>query len=573
MGVANRKPVSRYGQPVPATIKQASLPASVGGINALDSMMAMPPQDCIYTFNLMPVEYGLRLRRGYRQWAQGLDGDVRTIIPYDSASEDPSKDKLFAVTSAGIYDISISTGAVIYDMASEDDDELLAEDDDELITEGASPPELLIEFDETDEPSGYGVYTEWTNDASEHFLYYADALNGVYQYTEADGWARPTGWTYDPDGGGAEAIPYEDVCFIMTHKLRVWIIFENSDDAWYSDVASVAGVFTKFTFGAKMPRGGYLTGLWSWTLDGGAGIDDLLVGISRGGDVLIYKGSDPALDDWTGVGSWFIGATPNSRRLVVDHGSDMYVLSTYGVTSLRDLLAGSVANSNRDSPSAKINRFLRADVESSVDLYGWQLTQYPGDGFLQIITPKPTSTPYVQYCQNTSTEAWGFWRNVPALCGETWNGQYFMGGEGVVYIYDGAVDGTTLDGVVGEAIPFQTLTSFQAPEGNFSTFKRCALIHTNGVLSGTATFSVLPVFGYNIEAELPAGEPPPTSGESVWDSAVWDLSVWDYGVSGRGFPVPTAGMGRVMAVGLSGAAANRINVIGWDVMYTEGGLL
>lgn len=573
MSIANRKPSSRYGQPVPPAIKYASLPASVGGVNALDSMMMMPPQDCIYTFNLMPVEYGLRLRRGYREWAQGLDGDVRTIIAYDSASEDPSKDKLWAVTPAGIYDITISTGAVVYEMIAEDDDEIVSEDDDELITEGATPPELIVAFSDMADPSGYGVFTEWTNDASEHFLFYADAANGVYQYTEADDWARPDNWEYDI-GAGTVEIPYEDVVFVMTHKLRLWIIFKDSDDAWYSPVASATGgLFTKFTFGAKMPHGGYLTGLWSWTLDGGAGIDDYLVGVSRGGDVLIYRGADPEAADWAGVGSWFIGATPNSRRIVVDHGSDMYILSTYGVTSLRDLLQGSVANNNRESPSAKVNRFLRADVESSLDLYGWQMTEYPGDGFLQIITPKPSSTSYIQYNQTTSTEAWGFWRGVPALCGETWNGQYFMGGENTVYIYDGAVDGSTLDGAVGEAIPFQTLTSFQAPEGNFSTFKRCAMIRVNGVLAGTASISVKPVFDYNIDAQLPNPLPPPTTGESVWDSAIWDQSVWDYGLTGRSYPVGVAGMGRVMAIGFTGSAANRINVIGWDVMYTEGGLL
>ena len=43
-----------------------TVPPSVGGVNALDPLIAMPPQDCIYTYNLLPSEYGLRLRQGYR---------------------------------------------------------------------------------------------------------------------------------------------------------------------------------------------------------------------------------------------------------------------------------------------------------------------------------------------------------------------------------------------------------------------------------------------------------------------------------------------------------------------------
>lgn len=576
MSLANRKPSSRYGQPVPPTIQAATLPASVGGVNAYDSLMAMPPMDCIYTFNLMPSEYGLRLRKGYREWAQGIDGQVRTLIAYDSASEDPAQDRLWAVTEFGIWNVTISSGALQYDIVTEIEDVVVTEDGlDTVVTEGGLPPVQDVVFSDNDDPAGFGVYTEWTNDASIHYLFYADALNGLHQYTEAGGWTVPTGWTYDdPDNPGTPLpFPVEDVCFVMAHKLRLWVILENSDDAWYSPIASVAGDFTKFTFGAKMPHGGYLQGLWTWSLDGGNGVDDFLVGVSRGGDVLVYKGSDPALADWQQVGAWFIGETPIGRRLVNEHGSDMYILSTYGVTSLRDLLQGSVANENRSSPSAKVNRFLRADIESSKDRYGWQMTNYPGDGFLQVITPPPSNTPFLQYNQNMSTQAWGFWRGVPALCGVTWNGHYFMGGDSVVYLYDGVLDGTTLDGEVGQPIEFQTLTSFQAPNNSHATYKRCSIIRTMGVLSGTASISVKAVFDYDIAATLPQPLPAPNPGENLWGIGIWNSSVWGYGLTGRSYPAATLGYGRVMAVGLTGSATSRINVVGWDVLYTEGGFL
>jgi hypothetical protein len=64
------------------------VPASVGGVNTLDALMRMPGEDCIYTYNLMPVERGLQLRQGYREWATGAGtGDVRTIISYESPSQ------------------------------------------------------------------------------------------------------------------------------------------------------------------------------------------------------------------------------------------------------------------------------------------------------------------------------------------------------------------------------------------------------------------------------------------------------------------------------------------------------
>ena len=74
------------GAGVPPTIQSLPVPASVGGINAQDGLMMMPPQDCLYCYNLMPSEYGMRLRKAYRQWATGVNGDVRTIINYESNS-------------------------------------------------------------------------------------------------------------------------------------------------------------------------------------------------------------------------------------------------------------------------------------------------------------------------------------------------------------------------------------------------------------------------------------------------------------------------------------------------------
>jgi hypothetical protein len=576
MSIANKKPLSRFSQPIQPTVKSASIPASVGGVNAYDSFMMMPPQDCIYTFNLMPVEYGLRLRKGYTEWSQGLAGDVRTLIAYDSASEDQSKDRLWAVTQFGIWDVTISSGAVVQNVVTEIEEQVITEDAlFNVITEGGAPPTQDIIFTNTAIPSGYGVYTEWTNDASEHYLFYADGANGIFQYTEAGGWIVPTGWTYDDPNNPGTSInfPVDEVAFVMSHKLRLWVILQNSDDAYYSPVASVAGDFTKFTFGAKMPHGGYLQGLWTWSLDGGDGVDDFLVGVSRGGDVLVYKGSDPSLPDWTSAGAWFIGETPKGRRLVNDYGSDMYILSSYGITNLRDLLQGSSADYNRNSPSAKINRFLRSDIESSKNFYGWQMTSFPGDGFLQVIAPPPTNTPYIQYCQNTSTKAWGFWRDVPALCGVAWNGEYFMGGEGVVYLYDGTLDGVTLNGDIGSPIEFQTLTSFQAAEGDSSSYKRCGLIRTIGVLAGTAAISVKPVFDYDITIALPVPPVQPNTGDNLWGVGIWNSSVWGSGLTGRSYPASTLGYGRVMAIGLVGSANSRINVVGFDVLYTTGGLL
>jgi len=444
MSYTRQQTLGRYGKQLSKPpVTPYTFPASVGGINAVDSLMMMPPQDCIYSYNLMPSEYGMRLRRGYREWATGCvespqraaDVDVHTIIPFESNIQDDTNNRLFAVTAEGIWDVTLFNTII---------------------------PVQEIVFTQTASPSGYGVWAEFTGDAAGsgprgHYLFYADGLNGIWQYEEAtDLWTQPpsgiaaTDWFYNL-GGVITAFPVDDIAFVMVFKQRIWVILEDEDDAWYLPIASVTGELKKFVFGSKMPHGGNLVGLWNWTVDGGNGVDDMMVAIGHGGDVIVYQGEDPEITPdgsnigaWSTRGTWFIGELPQSRRVVADYGPDLYVLSTFGVTSLNDLLRGNPIFG--ETPSRKINRFLRADVETGKSSPAWQLVTHPAEGFLQIITPKPAQTPYVQYTQNLQTAAWGFWESVPIFGASSWSGDYYMAGpDGVVYINDGPLDNVEIN--------------------------------------------------------------------------------------------------------------------------------
>ncbi|MCP4126310.1 MAG: hypothetical protein GY753_04525 [Gammaproteobacteria bacterium] len=571
MAYFRQKTLGRYGQATQPTAKPYTFPASVGGINAVDSLMMMPPEDCIYTVNLMPSEYGLRLRKGYQEWATGCvedpprapNSNVNTIIPFESNIQDVANDRLFAVTAEGIWNTT-----------------LLA----------TTNPTQEVTFVQTESPAGFGVWTEFTGDAAGdglrgHYLFYADGLNGIWQYEEAtDTWTQPpsgtagTDWHYmDTDGTTPLAFPVDNVAFVMVHKQRIWVILEDEDDAWYLPLASVTGELKKFTFGSKMPHGGNLIGLYNWTVDGGDGVDDMLVAVSRGGDVIVYQGEDPEITPdgsnigpWSTRGTWFIGETPESRRIATTYGPDLFILSTFGITSLNALLRGDTLG--QGAPSKKVNRFLRPDVESGKNSYEWQLTTHPADGFLQIITPKPTANPYLQYNMNLQTMAWGFWEDVPIFGADSWSGDYYMGGpDGKVYINNGTLDNQTLT-EVGEPISFRTLTSFQAPAGH-SNFNRVGFIRTIGVLAGSASINVRAVYDYAIETETPLPPFTPPSGDNVWDSAIWDTALWDFGLEGKSFTQGALGMGRTFAVAVNGNSTTRISVVGWDCLYNTGGFL
>jgi hypothetical protein len=198
----------------PVTFKNHTVPSSVGGINSINALNAMSPADCIYTYNLMPVEYGLELRKGYREWANGCGtGDVRTMLNYESNKRGIENDRLWAVTNEGIWDVT---------------------------TFGTTAPVQEVVFADTSDPAGWGVKAEFTNDAGLHYMFYADGQNGLWQFSDLlDTWTQPVGgtaageWYWDPPGGGVDLpFPVGDIAFVMLHKLRIWVILEDQDDGW-----------------------------------------------------------------------------------------------------------------------------------------------------------------------------------------------------------------------------------------------------------------------------------------------------------------------------------------------------
>lgn len=399
----------RY-KPAPAPHASYNIPASVGGINALDSVTSMAPTDALILENLVPSEYGLRLRMGYRDWATGYSDEVRTVIPFEGQQGGFVGKKLFAVTQFGIFDAT-TFGTTV-------------------------PGAALVPFITPNIGSGYGVFTEMTNDASARFLFYADEFEGLHMYTEAtDTWSTPV------FAGGPSAA---DIAYVMVWKSRLWVVVRDTGDAYYFDPGAITGTPTLFNFGAKFAQGGELKALFNWTIDGGAGVDDMLVALGSGGNVLVYQGTDPtSVDTFSLVGEYFIGKCPASRHLGVAYGGELYLLSMYGMISVRQLLEGVLYETPSVGPSAKINRLLRDRVAQYIDSYVWRMTIFPSDGFLQVVMPYEQGSRLnaVQLVQNLITQSWGTWSGVPMICAAAWDGTYMMGTpDGRVIQYFGGQD-------------------------------------------------------------------------------------------------------------------------------------
>jgi hypothetical protein len=557
-----------YGKATAPTSNSYTVPSSTQGINALGSLMGMDAEDCISCSNIMPSEYGMELRKGYSEWASNLSETppaafpVNTLIGFEGQLEDSTSDKLWGVTQEGIWNVTVfGTDAPVQDV------------------EFANP---------LDAGSGFGVYIEVTNDAGRRYLQYADEANGLFQYSEDTGlWTVPTGIVDSND----DPLDVSQIAFVTNWKNRIWYIFRDSGDAWYLEPDAISGLAKLFTFGSKFEHGGEMKALYNWTVDGGSGVDDLLIAISRGGDVLVYQGVDPEnIATFSLVGSWYIGELPESRRIGFPVGGDLYILSTGGVINIRDLLKGedlSVAATGI-SPAARLSRLLRPLLTQGKDSRVWSMATYPAEDFLQIIIPYTIQREALQYNQNLDTKAWGSWVGVPVNCSTSWNGKYMIGSiDGRVWEHTGVLDGvelpTTPEPSAGEPISFRVLTSFQPPGGASSLNHVVTLIRAVGLTGGNINMNLAASYDYAI----PEGfGPPPVvqpSTTALWGSsdipppdpefAIWDVDEWP-GALRSGYIIKgTGNIGRMVAVAMAGSASERITLVGWDVSYIQGGFL
>jgi hypothetical protein len=515
---------------MPQFTQQVPLPAPVGGINAVAAATAMEDTDALTLVNMIGGRLGVTSRLGYENHAQGLGGEVRTVIPF--AGGTPPADRLFAATSAGIFDVS--TGA----------------------------PVSKVTFQNGGDDAGWGTFTTFVT-VGGHFILYADEANGLFRYTQStDTWAAVADITFS-DG----TLP-TDIAFVTAWKNRLWLVKRNKGEAYFLPAGLIAGATQRQSFGNKFRAGGYLVGLWSWTRDGGAGVDDFLVAISSAGDVLVYQGSDPAVAGaFEQTGSWFVGGVPAGRRIAGDFGGDLLVLSTLGAVPMSRIITGTLGPDQYTTQ--KIQPLFNTYAADRGALRGWSLRIHPEDNALIVNMPLLGSK-YEQFAMSLATGGWSLLSGVPSLSSEVWRGKLYFGTpDGRVCVAKGGDDN-------GSPVEWWGQTSFQT--GNVPQRKRICQIQPLIVSEGTLPGIVVQA-RYDFATDLIASTPPtPDSGSLArWGTAVWNQSKWPGGTvrltaTKAGWRGAT-GTGYYAGVAFRGRSSGRATLMGFNLRLDTGGIL
>lgn len=524
-------------------LKRLHLPAPIGGVNTVSAGVDMPRTDLIYCYNMIGAEFGLRTRLGWREWCTNLGGEqVRSLLPFTGSTASTSR--LFACTTSGIWDVTSSSSA----------------------------PTKVVTFGTQNSDSGWGVSTVFVNSADAHFLAYTDEANGFYTYAESG-----AVWTQ----GGISGTPVTGadptkLVFVMPWKNRLWFVEKDTSKGWYLGVGAISGAATAFNFGARFKAGGELRGLYSWTFDGLSGMDDALVAISGGGDVLIYRGTDPSSASTFALqGVGFVGAVPSYRRICTDFGGEMLVMSSAGILPMSKISGGAVLYDRSQYQTQKIANLWNQLQASTSSLRGWTMRIHPQDSALIVTVPTAINQPTLQLAMSLNTRGWHQYREMPmGVCAEPFSGSFYFGTEdGRVCINDGYVDGVTLaTPTTGySAINWSMLTAFS--NLGSPNQKRVQMIRPRVLSQGGAiNYQAKARYDWNMtEPSAPTGTAGTDSGS--WDSAFWDSSVWGGGYTEQHSRFGATGIGTDMAIAIRGAASSRMTLTGIDVAFEEGGFL
>lgn len=525
-GVNPKRP-SWTGAALSRTTKVQVVPSPVGGINAVSPYVATEPSYCLVATNLNATGQGMRVRSGHTVFAENIGTDgIRTVIPFEGSTES----KLFAVASDGIFDVSAG---------------------------GAGPWSAAVTFGTSSSNSGWGSWTNFVADAGNHYVFYADEENGLYRYVEGGSWAAVTDIT-----GVTEA----DLHFVTQHQSRVWFAEAASATGWYLAAGTISGAATPFYFGNKFKHGGILKGLYTWTVDGGEGLDDHLVAISSGGDVMVYKGIDPSqASSWELVGQFYVGQLPAGRRVAQTEGGDLYILSQYGVIPLTRLMQGQLVQQEGAQLSRNISPLIAQAMSLTINSRGWEMKNIPSENVFIVARPALTGQAELQFTLSSHTNGWTTWEDLPYQTGDVWEGTFYFGDpDGNLYILDGNTDDE-------EAITFSLLTSFQE-YGETGQYHRVHFMRPVFRAAGAPSFALLPRYDYNTDPPIAPSAVPVVTGP-LWDIALWDSAYWTSdGVVVQPVTAGT-GIGRAMAIAMIGTSSFETLFIRCDLMFDTGSIL
>lgn len=510
------------------TSQTETIPAPIGGLNAVDSIAAMAPTDAIIMDNWVPQTTFCNLRNGYTNWSTGYLHWVETLMGYAGLT---GTEKLFAINGTTVNDATAS-GAVGAPVVS-------------------GLTNARWEYVNTSAPGG-------------SYLYAANGVDAPLFY-DGTSWVKVTAISTPAITGVTTTTLRNPAVW----KNRIWFVQHNTNLVWYLPAQSIGGAATSFDLSTQFTLGGSIQTILTFSLSSSTSFDDFIAFLSTEGQMVVYSGTDPNTAGAFAIqGTYYVGK-PIGRRPYFKTGSDAIIITAAGLVSASSAIAVGIKDP-KDTISYKILTLINNDIAMYSGNFGWEGAVYPFGNKIILNVPQNELSRSHQYVMNTVNDAWCSY----GLIASPWNAAtfcvlgnsiYFGGSNVVAKCEVGQADAGTQ----------QIFGSIQPAYSYFKTDRQKMFTMVRPLMQTTGNFT--PGLALNTDFN---SQPPTTSpsfgGTStpLWNVALWNVSYWATGpfiqknwqtVTGIGFA------GTIyMTVSTAGATINLLSI---DYTYKTGGIL
>ncbi len=467
--------------------------------------------------NLIPNEDGVAVRPGQDSHATGIGAAVVRVFPYHAGSTK----KLFASTAAAVFEVT-SAGAV-----------------------GAADLSSLT--------NGKWSTTMFSTSGG-NFLCMVNGADGFRTY---DG----SSWTTETITGATAA----DLVYISQFKERIWCIEDGTLSAWYMDtVLAKSGGMTEFPLGSVFERGGELQSIFTWSRDGGAGLDDVQVFLTDQGEAAIYSGINPAGGgDYALIGVFRLDK-PLGRDCWVKTGGDVLILTQSGPISLT--AAFTTSDIKKAAPKDVSDSFRRAALVGAA-LDGWQMVHHTDQGWYFANVPITASTQYDQYLVNAVGGSWCKLKGFVSTWWASLDGEMYYGDP------DGNVRKALNSGQKSDddaTITFKMVPGWDRyGTGNIKDARSLRLYMRTDAEDPTPLIEMRADFNNN-DSSRSAGSFE-AEGGSPWDTSPWDTSAWGPSTSAKQRWYGVSATGAVLAAYVQGEVKDTtFEILGYDATFEVG---
>lgn len=445
------------------------LPAAIGGLNAVSSIMGMPPTDAVVMENWIPYPDRIQMRPGSSAHVTGSANTVSALYSYGGLN---GTNTLFGTTNSGVYNVT-SAGAL---------------------------PAAAIAL-----TNGQTVGSQLSTGAAN----YLTIVNGTDSAVQFNGAA----WAAIAAFG---AVNSNTLNYVETYRQRLYFIIKNTLDVFYLASNAVAGAGTTYTFSSLFRRGGNLVALGTWTIDGGSGPDDHLVMCTSQGELAVFAGQDPAT--WTLKGVYYIGR-PLGKKPLYKYGGDLLYLCENGLFPLsKALMTASIDRTQ--AVTRKISQIFADAGQNYFGNAGWEITSMPDLPILIVNIPgDPIRYQYVMHLQ---TGSWTIFSGWPAFCfGRNGANMYFGTTTGVNVVAGSSDLGTNITSTILQA--YSTM--------GLSRNKKIEEIRPIFEINGNFTYTMGIASDFQAIGQTNMVSSGLGGAAALWGTAVWGTSLWTAGES------------------------------------------